>query len=162
MDILRGWAIFLMVVFHVFLNVADLVRKAGNLASISIGELILIATIGIFVHWQSLFMMISAIVHWFTMAKMLEKGKTIGAIIKKQLIFGLAFFVFGFLREPFLSPWGITQYWLLTETFSLERWYFIYRAETLSNIGLSVMISALIFFFLNKISTTNWPATRKD
>jgi len=159
MDMLRGWAILLMVVFHIFLNVSDLVIKAGDLSTIGIGELILVAFIAIFIHWQTFFMMISAVVHWFTMNRMLKNGQSLGKIFLKQLIFGLALYIFGFLREPFLSPWGMTANWywsggFVGGTWNWAFWDFIYRAETLSCIGLSVIISAVLFvglFYIDKI-----------
>lgn len=158
MDMLRGWAILLMVVFHVFLNVSDLVT--ADILAVGIGKLILIAFIAIFIHWQTFFMMISAVVHWFTMSKMLKNGQSLGKIFLKQLIFGFALYVFGFLREPFLSPWGLTARYFWSGgifqggVWSWDQWVFIYRAETLSAIGLSVMITAVLFVglsLLNKI-----------
>jgi uncharacterized membrane protein len=157
-DLLRGYAIILMVVFHVFLNVSDLVAKAGNLSEIGIGELILVAFIAIFIHWQSLFMMISATVHWYSMTKALEKGVKPLKILLKQEIFGVALYIFGFLREPFLSPWGITQDYFRNggllggASWSFDKWYFIYRAETLSSIGFSIIIASLIFYGLTFIT----------
>ena len=156
MDMLRGWAILLMVVFHVFLNVSDLVT--APILSVGIGKLILIAFIAIFVHWQTFFLMISAVVHWFTMSKMLKNGQSIGKIFLKQLIFGFALYVFGFLREPFLSPWGLTARYFISGgifqggTWSWAQWVFIYRAETLSSIGLSVMITAALFAGLSLLT----------
>ncbi|MBN2156794.1 MAG: hypothetical protein JW776_12195 [Candidatus Lokiarchaeota archaeon] len=152
MDILRGWAILLMVIFHVFLNVSDLVPVAvSDPFSLGLGKLILVVFISIFIHWQSLFLMISATVHWFTMSRMHENGQKLVKIFLKQLIFGIALYVFGFLREPLLSPWGITADWFRTGgffadgTWSWDKWTFIYRAETLSNIGFSIVITAIIF-----------------
>jgi len=151
MDIIRGFALMLMVVFHVFLNVSDLVPKASNLASLSILELILVAFVALFIHWQSLFLMVSAIVHWFSMSKMIEQGISPRKILIRQLVFGGSLYIFGFLREPFLSPWGIIAQWfgaggLVTNTpIPWHLWGFIYRAETLSNIGMSIMLTSCIF-----------------
>jgi hypothetical protein len=154
MDILRGIALMLMVAFHVFLNVSDLTIKAlSDIGSLSVYELILVAFCAIFIHWQSLFLMISAIVHWYSMSKQFEKGIPPGEILKKQLIFGLALYIFGFLREPFLSPWGIIASWfaaggLITNApIPWELWGFIYRAETLTNIGFSLLLTSIIFAF---------------
>ncbi len=156
MDILRGWAILLMVIFHVFLNISHLVNTPiGSMGTI---ELILVAFIGIFIHWQTFFMLISAVVHWFTMSKMLKNGQSLGRILVKQLIFGFALYVFGFLREPFLSPWGMTGQWFASGGFNgggtwyWNLWTFIYRAETLSNIGFSVMITAVLFVLLAQLN----------
>ncbi|MHA1111169.1 MAG: hypothetical protein ACTSRE_08700 [Promethearchaeota archaeon] len=158
MDMLRGWAILLMVIFHVFLNVSDLVHTP--IPSMGIGSLILVAFIAIFIHWQTFFMMISAVVHWFTMSKMYKNGQSLGKIFFKQLIFGVALYIFGFLREPFLSPWGMTLPYFASGgllgggTWSWDRWTFLYRAETLSNIGFSVMVTAVIFVALAALNKT--------
>ena len=119
MDILRGIALMLMVIFHIFLNISDLTTKALNsIASLTIGELILVAFIAIFIHWQSFFCLISAIVHWYSMSKLLEKGISTSRILAKQMLFGGALYIFGFLREPFLSPWGILANWVYYGGFS--------------------------------------------
>ncbi len=161
MDMMRGWAILLMVVFHVFLNVSELVGIAlSDPFSLPIGQLILVAFIAIFIHWQSLFLLISAIVHWYTMTKMLEKGQKLGKIFLKQLIFGIALYIFGFLREPFLSPWGMTGSWFASGgfleggTWNWNLWTFIYRAETLTNLGFSIIITSVIFTLLALLNKT--------
>ena len=48
MDIMRGWAILLMVIFHIFLNISDILNKLGDLSNVPIIELIIIAFVGKF------------------------------------------------------------------------------------------------------------------
>jgi len=83
----------------------------------------------------------------------LKKGKKRTSILKKQLIFGTLMYFAGLLRESIFSSYG-----LIGKSYETKSWAFyatnqIFVSETLNMIGLSVIFSSIIQFFLTKILT---------
>ena len=152
LDYLRALAIIGDLIVHIVLLTSDL-KPQVEADPFSVGPFYLIISILviIFGHWRGFFLMISAIVHTFSLAEAIKQGHDRKSILKKQLGFGAFLFVWGLFREMFLNEWSSPREWLETGFYRpLQNWSKIYIPDALENIALSVIFTSLIFFFLTR------------
>ena len=151
-DFLRGFAIICIAFFHLLILTADLYQQASNdpfsLPPFFFG--LAIFTI-IFAHWRGLFLIISSVVHIYTMTVAIRKGADRKQLWKSQVLFGLVLWVFGMFREVFLNEWSIFYAMGKGKTFFEALgtfWTWIYLMEALENIAWSIIFTSTIFYFL--------------
>ncbi len=158
LDFLRGFAVFVMTVFHVFLDNWEHMSGSGNFFALPTGLMITGIIIFFFMHWRDFFIMISAIVHWYSMSQAYLSGKSPKEILKKQLIFGVILYLFGMFRNAFLNQWGIIDRWYRRGEWLWGELKFVYFFDALNIIAVGVIFSAIVFFIIT--ATKNWNKTK--
>ncbi|NHK31172.1 MAG: hypothetical protein FK730_07455 [Asgard group archaeon] len=151
-DVLRGAAIILMILFHTWLNVMDLdILDNLNLSEIN-PFLVALAIIFFFLgRSRTLFLFISAIIHQYKFMKSLNEGKNPERLLYSSIIKGGIVFLLGVFREGVLSPWGAINSLILTGEVSKTTFRLAYICETLQIIGLSIIfLSVLSYIFFKK------------
>ncbi len=166
-DFLRGVAIFFALLFHFLFTNWDAFANSsieGILDYGGIGFLIFSIFIIIFIHWRGFFLMISAIVNFYSMERALKKGKNVWVIWTKQLIAGGVLVLIGKLWATLFPYWGPIELWSRSTTLTFaESWTnsksMFYIIEAIESIGLMMIITSFLFLlFATKILKDNWIA----
>jgi hypothetical protein len=146
-DVLRGAAIILMILFHTWLNVMDLdILNDLNLSEIN-PILVALAVIFFFLgRSRTLFLFISAIIHQYKFMKSLNEGKNPERLLYNGIIKGVIVFLLGVFREGVLSPWGAINSLILTGHANKTVYRLAYICETLQIIGLSIIFLSVISY----------------
>ena len=151
-DFLRGFAIICMAMFHLLVMTADIVEQAKHDPfSLPIFYLIVTVFTIVFAHWRGLFLMISSVVHIYTMTNAIKNGADRKKLWLSQVKFGLILWVFGMFREVFLNEWSFPATVAQGESISAyfaEYWTWIYLMEALEDIAWSIIFTSTIFYFL--------------
>jgi hypothetical protein len=152
LDFLRGFSIICIAFFHLLLMTSELVDQASSDPfSLPIFFLALTVFTVVFAHWRGLFLIISSVVHIYTMTVAVRKGADRKQLWKTQVIFGLVLWVFGMFREVFLNEWSIPQSLATGESFAdafATYWKWIYLMEALENIAWGIIFNSTVFYFL--------------
>ncbi len=163
LDILRGIAIFGMILVHVSYKLFD---ASWLMDSINSGNLdfgvftwILVIILGYLGTWHGFFLFISATVNSLVFASKVRVGVNPKKLLQKNLISGGILVVVGYFVEG-LGYWGYfgTSFreWAVTgnfvESFSSFRPFVAegFFIQTLQIIGLAIMINGIILYFLLK------------
>lgn len=151
LDLLRGASIFFMVVVHTWMNVYDM----SPLYSIDISDinpflLVFGALLFILGHFRSFFLLISMTIHSYAMDKAFNNGTKPEHILKKKVLVGLLIYFAGVFREAFLNPWGILNDLHIQGTINPHSLRMAYLFETLSMIGLGLIILSFVNYCMMK------------
>lgn len=149
---MRGFAIICIAMFHLLLLTCDLVAQASNDPfSLPIFYLVITVLTVVLAHWRGLFLIISSVVHIYTMTNAVRNGADRKKLCLSKIKFGLILWVFGMFREVFLNEWSIpmllTQGSTFAEAFA-NRWTWIYLMEALEDIAWGIIFTSVIFYFL--------------
>jgi hypothetical protein len=151
-DFLRGFAIICIAMFHLLLLTCDLVTQATNDPfSLPLFYLIITVLTVVLAHWRGLFLIISSVVHIFTMTNAIRNGADRKKLWLSQIKFGLILWVFGMFREVFLNEWSLPMLLAQGATFTealTERWAWIYLMEALEDVAWGIIFTSTIFYFL--------------
>ncbi|MFW9924113.1 MAG: hypothetical protein ACFFDW_12575 [Candidatus Thorarchaeota archaeon] len=150
LDFARGLAVFGMTIFHAFF-VSWTFFGSGDLGSLTLWEYPFAFLFFIFGHWRGFFIMISAVVHFYTMYQSYKKGVEPYKILIKQIVFAIILWGLGALYNAFLNPWGILDNLFRNGTinFAIAQ-NFVFFSEVLQNIAVGIIAAAVIFFILAK------------
>ncbi len=157
LDFLRGISIFAMTFFHAFENVITLDDGGVDPYAMQSNPAIVIlaSTILIFGYWRPFFLLISATVHMYTMERSIRKGKKRIDILKRQLFLGSLIYLIGLLRESVFSSYGFLGVSYENKSWTLGALKNIFVFETLNMIGISIILSSLVHFFLTRNNGVN-------
>ena len=159
LDFLRGISIFAMTAFHAFENVVFSNVDDGGIDPYEMQSdpvmVLLISTILVFGYWRPFFLLISATVHMYSMEKSIRKGKKRIEILKKQLFLGFLIYIIGLLRESIFSSYGFFGVSYENKSWSIGALKNVFVFETLNMIGISIMLSSLVHFFLTRNNGVN-------
>ena len=149
LDFARGLAILGMTVFHGFFNSWEFFGT-GDLSSLT-WELPFAFIFFILGHWRGFFIMISAAVHTYVMAKKFKDGQSRLNIMLKNLFAGLMLWGIGSLYNAIFNTFGIIDVWHRSGTWN---WAiaanFVFFVEALQDIAFSIIIASLIFFIISR------------
>ncbi len=153
LDILRGIAIFGMILVHVSYKLFD---ATWLMDSINAGNFdfnpfvwILVIILGYFGNWHGFFLFISAIVNSLVFARKVKAGYDARRLLGKNLIGGIIIVAIGYLVEGF-GYWGYfgnsirTGDWTNFRPFVAESFWI----QTLQIIGLAIMINGVIQYLI--------------
>ena len=152
-DFLRGIAIFFTLVFHFLFTNWDAFAGASIPEIIEYGGipfLIFSILIVILIHWRGFFLMISAVVNFYSMERALKKGKNVFVIWTKQIIAGIVLILIGKLWVTFMPYWGTIEEWsrnqypTLAASFEANKSMF-YMIEAIESIGLMMIVTSFLF-----------------
>ncbi len=163
LDILRGIAIFGMILVHVSYKLFD---ASWLMDSINSGNLdfgvftwILVIILGYLGTWHGFFLFISATVNSLVFARKVRMGVNPKKLLQKNIVGGTFIVVLGYLVEG-LGYWGYfgTSFrnWAITgnfvESFSSFRPFVAenFYIQTLQIIGIAIIINGVILFLLLK------------
>ncbi|MBN1329468.1 MAG: hypothetical protein JXA54_08340 [Candidatus Heimdallarchaeota archaeon] len=149
-DFARGLAVFGMTIFHAFFNNWDFFALGlGSLKWWGYPFALIFFILG---HWRGFFIMVSAVVHMYSMGQSYKKGTAPGRIFVKQFVTGGILWGFGALYNAFFNTWGIIDTWHRSGSWnwSVAR-DFTYFTEALQNIALGIIIASIIFFIIAKL-----------
>ncbi|MHA1198015.1 MAG: hypothetical protein ACTSQF_01475 [Candidatus Heimdallarchaeaceae archaeon] len=163
LDILRGIAIFGMILVHVSYKLFD---ASWLMDSINSGNLdfgvftwILVVILGYLGTWHGFFLFISATVNSLVFARKIRAGVNPKKLLQKNIFSGTIIVVIGYFIEGF-GYWGYfgTSFrdWAVTgnfaESFSSFRPFVAegFFIQTLQIIGLAIIINGIILYFLLK------------
>jgi hypothetical protein len=159
LDYLRGIAIFMMCLFHVFVNSSSLM-KADPFGSI--GLIIIFLIVFIFAHFRGFFILISGAANVYSMTKGIKKGIKPEKILKKQVFVGTFLVVFGHLKDTFINQWGIFREYYLAGGFNsenfdwstewAEKWQLGYTSEAIQSIGWCMLLTSIIYYSILKFN----------
>jgi len=170
-DFLRGIAIFFTLVFHFLFTNWDAFASPsidGILEYGGVAFLIFAIIVVIFIHWRGFFLMISAVVNFYSMERALKKGKNVMVIWVKQIIAGIVLILIGKLWATFMPYWGPVEIWsrsseVFTQPWTtfLEAWEghkgMFYIIEAIESIGVMMIITSFLFLiFAIKKLRDNW------
>jgi hypothetical protein len=151
-DFMRGFAIMCIAMFHLLLLTCDLVEQAKH-DPFALPPFYLVITIltVVLAHWRGMFLIISSVVHIFTMTNAIRNGANRFNLWKSQVQFGFLLWIFGMFREVFLNEWSIPMVLAKGGTFAAgfaRYWTWIYLMEALEDIAWAIIITSTIFYFL--------------
>lgn len=154
LDFLRGFAIWMMIVFHVFmyswsgidnLTDADYVLKLSPLLLILAFVLIQLGT------WAGLFILISMCVNVIAMKHRIDDGTSLKKVRNKQIFTGSLVLLLGYLIEMTISYSGFIGKSLIQRKIVWSGLHYGLLAwKALNVIGLCVIISSILLYELYK------------
>ncbi|MHA1743461.1 MAG: hypothetical protein ACTSV6_04335, partial [Candidatus Heimdallarchaeota archaeon] len=149
MDFARGIAVFGMTIFHAYF-ISWTFFATGDLSSLT-WEYPFAFLFFIIGHWRGFFLIISAVVHFYSMGQAYKKGIEPGKILLKQFVYAGIIWGLGALYNALLNPWSLLDHLFRTGTidWSIAR-NFVYFTEVLQNIAVGVFLAGIIFYFLTK------------
>ena len=160
LDVLRGFSIFMMCGFHVFVNSAKLMDNTDAMFD-NIGLLIVGLFVFLFGHFRGFFILISGAANCYVMMRGAKKGGSAGKIAARQIGGGLFLVIFGHLKDTFINQWGILRDWYLDGLFGSgtfdwstqwsESWQLGIISEAIQSIGWTVLLTSIIMLLLIKI-----------
>jgi hypothetical protein len=157
LDFLRGISIFAMTAFHAFENI--IITDDGGIDPYEMQSdpviVLLASTVLIFGYWRPFFLLISASVHMYSMEKSIRKGKKRIEVLKKQLFLGFLIYMIGLLRESVFSSYGFLGVSYNNKSWTIGALKNVFVFETLNMIGISIILSSLVHFFLTRNNGVN-------
>lgn len=151
LDFLRGIAIIFMVAVHMLLAVWYIIGHLNldylfaHPWTLPFAGIIILIT-----HWRGLFILISSIVTYHRMAEAVKNGKAYQKILINELLYGLIVLIIAKIYTTFFTTWGIFDDWTRGLGWKVEKLDFFYFAEALDIIAFGIIISALLFFLMQK------------
>jgi hypothetical protein len=111
LDLMRGIAILGMTFVHILDDLYDYswLDDPARIAAAPTIALLLLLFGMYFGAWAGLFLMVSATSNMVSMYRNLESGKSVGVVVKKQVIGGFILLFFAFLAEGTLQYYGLYQ-----------------------------------------------------
>jgi hypothetical protein len=154
LDFLRGFAIFMMIVFHLFMNMYNYyyMEDLEQLMAVPIALLILLGVLAFFGTWHAFFLFISSIVHGYIFTRKAINNEGLEPkILLKPFLTGVALMILGWLEQAFGyygyfgeiirgASWGDFSPFL--EAF--------FWTETLRMIGFCMIINSVILYLMHR------------
>ena len=150
-DFLRGFAIWLMLLFHVIMRVYDY-SFADNMEVLSKYTLVYMVVMVIIMFlggWAGFFLLISAIGNTISVQKTLKRGGSVKGLFAKQITLGLLLLVVAFLTESITGYHGWLGEAVLGRPFNPDLIYRSFTVETIHTIAYSMIINAFITVLLS-------------
>jgi len=145
LDFLRGFAILMMVVFHVPMRWYDRSwMDDGSTVEVAPLTLVLLLCVMFFGAWAGFFLLVSATSNQISMVRNLEKGKGPGQVVLKQVLGGTLLLVAAFIVESTIGYHGYLGELVLGN----NRWDMVlwrgFHMETIHTIALCVIINGAV------------------
>ncbi len=152
LDALRGFAIFFMVFFHTIYKIYDydwLVQDYTVVLNFPFPVLVLFGLIAYLGTWHGFFLFISSIVNAYVLIKKFKRTNKPESIVGGQILTGILLWWFGWFEQG-IGYWGALGNYIRTGEFSFMPYVLraLFTAETLQIIGLSLILNAVILYFL--------------
>ncbi|MDG6225005.1 MAG: heparan-alpha-glucosaminide N-acetyltransferase domain-containing protein [Candidatus Thermoplasmatota archaeon] len=150
LDLMRGLAIFMMVIFHIPMRWYDRSwMDSGGTVEIHPIPLALALSILFFGAWAGFFLMVSAAANTISMQRNLEKGKGPLKVMLFQVIGGLLLLVMAFLVESTIGYHG----YLGELVKGNDRWDMVlwrgFHMETIHTIALCIILNGIVHGILS-------------
>ncbi len=148
LDILRGIAIFIVILTHVFIYVVDytIFDPSGEGSIIT---LILLSPFIFLGKWRSFFLMISAASQIYSMHQGLERKNHSLVILLKQIFNAFLLLVVAYMFKIFLLPDGVLYDYIFTGTGDISSEIPIIQvSDTLESIALCRIIIAMLYYVI--------------
>jgi predicted acyltransferase len=154
LDFQRGLAIFLMIFVHGAANIIDysyIEEDPTIVKDLPIPIILIFVVLAFFAVWNSYFLLISVTVNSYSMVRGIENGKEPERIVLKQCLTGFGLLLVNMIHQSFMATgyFGIaiiTGDW--SNTYPL--WNGFFNMGTLRIIGLSLIISSIVLYFILK------------
>jgi len=154
-DFLRGIAIVLMLFLHVILHVLDidgLLAQINDIALINIVALIILPFLG---GLAGFFLMVSAIGNMISMYRHLQAGKSVNALIFRQIMGGVLLLIFAMIAESIFGIHGAIANLMKTlDNVSNWNWQVIlyrsYHFETIHTIAWAIILNGIVQGILSR------------
>jgi hypothetical protein len=160
LDIMRGLAIFMMVVFHVIMRWYDRGwLEDGELGGTPLIFLVLLLVVIFFSGWAAFFLLVSSISNMISMQKAMERGISWKRLMLFQVGGGFLLLIAAILVE---STIGYHGYLGEAVKGNFDRWPIIlyrgYHMETIHTIALCIVINGIVHSLLVRKGGINKPA----
>ncbi len=156
LDVLRGIAIFVVIISHVFIYVVDYSVLDPSTGSIVL--LILISPLIFLGKWKGFFLMISAATQIYSMHKGFEKGTESIIVFLKQIMNALLLLGVAFFFKIFLLPHAARYNYIFHGVWDpASRIQELQFSDTLESIALSRIIIAIFYFIMTRFNGLNKP-----
>ena len=154
LDFLRGFAIWMMVVFHVFeysWSGMDNIKDPNYVLHLS-PLMVIVAIIVIqLAMWAGLFILISCCVNVISMQHRIDEGSSLRDLRNRQIYTGFLVLILGYLTESIISYNGFIGYSLSQGKADPGGFYHgLLTWKALQIIGLSIMVSSVVVYELYK------------
>ncbi|MGA1819930.1 MAG: heparan-alpha-glucosaminide N-acetyltransferase domain-containing protein [Thermoplasmatota archaeon] len=151
-DFMRGFAIFMMVVFHVIMRWYDGEWiKEGDLEGVPMVGLVFFMIVVYFSAWAGFFLMVSSIGNMISMHRNLERGKSWKKVMMFQIVGGLLLLAAAVLVE---STIGYHAFFGYAVEGKLDKWTTIlyrgFHMETIHTIALCVIVNGIVQGLLSR------------
>lgn len=146
LDLMRGLAIFMMVVFHVIMRWYDRQwLEDGELEGVSVLMLVFMGSVVFFSAWAGFFLLVSSISNMISMQKVMERGLSWKRLMLYQVAGGSILLVAAILVE---STIGYHGYMGEVVEGNLDGWpIMLYRGfhmETIHTIALCIIVNGVV------------------
>lgn len=149
LDVLRGIAIFVVILTHVFIYVVDL--SIFDPASGSRITLILLSPLIFLGKWKGFFLMISAASQIYSMHKGFQGSSKPIITFLKQILNGVLLLIVAYIFKIFLLPHAVLYQYIFNGIWNpAARITAIQFSDTLESIALSRIIIALIYYSITR------------
>jgi uncharacterized membrane protein len=159
-DFLRGLAIVMMIVLHVFMFVLDrdmYLNQIDNIGVINVIALILIVTAG---GMAGFFLLVSAIGNAISMERNYQAGKNPGDVAIKQIVGGALLLVFAVLTEGVIGYQAFLGNLFLGSTDTSSILWRGLHMETIHTIAWCMIINGIVQWILAR--KDGWKQTRHN
>jgi hypothetical protein len=151
-DVLRGFALFMNVFVHLFLDVFNLSPITDNLAGLPVSILLLFVALGYFGSYGSFFILISGVGNMISMQKGYEKSQNPSKIVLRQIVSGFILLVFSMAVEGIFQFYGFfgTFFAMNSHEFDPTRsiWH-AYSITPVTCLAMTMIITGIIEYFLS-------------
>ncbi|NHK30934.1 MAG: hypothetical protein FK730_06245 [Asgard group archaeon] len=161
LDFARGIAIFLMLALHNVMTVLDIneLLKPEVINTLPIINLLALVIIPFFGGLAGFFLLVSAIGNMISIYRDLEKGRSVGSLVVKQIVSGFLLLFFAMIIENFTGYFGLAgQFFKNLNNVGATNWEVIrYRFnhfETIHTIAWCIILNGIVHGILS--INNNW------
>lgn len=135
-----------MIFFHLLEDVYDMswIDTSAGLSNAPIIAVLMLAIGLYFGAWAGLFLMVSAMGNMLSMYNSLERGTSVGSVIKKQVVGGIILLFFAFLAEGTLQYYAVFQTLLYPPVDWTRILWKGYTMETIHTIAWCMIVNGII------------------
>ena len=149
LDVLRGIAIFVVILSHVFIYVVDMSVLDPNTGSIV--TLILLSPLFFLGKWKGFFLMISAASQLYSMNKGFQGKSAPVIVLLKQITNGLLLLTVAYIFKIFLLPHATLYDYIFHGVWDpASRIPAMQFSDTLESIALSRIIIAIVYYCMTR------------
>ncbi|MHA1111170.1 MAG: hypothetical protein ACTSRE_08705 [Promethearchaeota archaeon] len=156
LDVLRGIAIFVVILSHVFIYVVDFSIFDPEDGSMFL--LILLSPLIFLGKWKGFFLMISAASQLYSMNKGFQSNSKPFIIFLKQILNGVLLLIVAYIFKIYLLPGGVLYQYIFNGVWDpAARISAVQFSDTLESIALSRILIALIYYLITRGKGLNKP-----
>jgi uncharacterized membrane protein len=158
LDFLRGFAIFFMIIGHVFTKIYT-IQSIDVIMTISPIILVIGGPLYILGRQRAFFLLISSISYAYSMNLDLKQNRPRISILKKNLFRAILLYCVALLVETFFHPWGIFPRYIVNGIFREDLLTMVFYFDTLHMIAIGMILSSILFYlftFLKGKSSRFW------